>query len=125
MDKRSDIPFRVMVAAASAERRSSLGETVLRAIHGRVHLTSDTQISLERFMASGAEILVADLETPALASSLLRFLEAAPGATGTVALMDDPDPVWVRSALRASLNAILARDAGAEDLLLALQAAEA
>jgi DNA-binding NarL/FixJ family response regulator len=42
-----------------------------------------------------------------------------------VALIDDPDPAWVRSALRASIHAIISRDANIEDMQLALQAADA
>jgi len=65
------------------------------------------------------------VENPAEADALVRFLEEAPAGTGSVALVDEPDPGWVRSALRASLNAIIARDAAREDIQLALQAAEA
>ncbi|HLK08880.1 MAG TPA: response regulator transcription factor, partial [Candidatus Angelobacter sp.] len=49
----------------------------------------------------------------------------APAGTGLVALIDDPDPAWVRSALTASIHAIISRDANAEDLQIAIQAAEA
>src|SRR4029077_21206288 len=124
MDKRTD-KSRIMIVAASAVRRSGLGEIASHALKGRAHIASDSRISLERFTASASEILLADLETPALATDLIGFLDGAPAGTGAIALIDDPDPAWVRSALGASINAILARDAGAEDLLLAVQAAEA
>jgi DNA-binding NarL/FixJ family response regulator len=68
---------------------------------------------------------VADLDTPASAAAMLDFLEAAPAGTGSVALIDDPDPAWVRSALRASIHAIISHDANSEDMQLAIQAAEA
>lgn len=80
---------------------------------------------MERFAASKSDLLLADLDNPAEAAAMLRFLEEAPAATGSVALADEPGSDWVRSALRASLNAILARDASREDIQLALQAAEA
>jgi len=124
MDKRID-KSRVMIVAASAGRRSGLGEIALSALKGRAHIVSDARISLPRFTASACEILLADLETPAMAADLIGFLDGAPPGTGAIALIDDPDPAWVRSALGAPINAILARDAGADDLLLAVQAAEA
>jgi DNA-binding NarL/FixJ family response regulator len=124
MDKRTE-KSRIMIVAASAVRRSGLGEIALHALKGRAHIASDSRISLDRFAASASEILLADLETPALAADMVGFLDNAPAGTGAIALIDDPDSAWVRSALGASINAILARDAGADDLLLAVQAAEA
>jgi len=125
MDKRSDIPLRILLVAGSSTRRAYLAENVVRALNGRSHVISDSRISAERFAASKCGLLLADVETPAEAGALIRFLEEAPAGTGSVALADEPDPGWVRSALRASLNAIIARDAAREDIQLALQAAEA
>jgi len=125
MDKRSDIPLRVLLVAGSSARRADLAETIVRALNARAHVISDSRISAERFAASKCGLLLADVETPAEAGSLIRFLEEAPSGTGSVALADEPDPGWVRLALRASLNAIIARDAAREDIQLALQAAEA
>jgi two-component system, NarL family, response regulator YdfI len=68
---------------------------------------------------------VADLDTPSSAAAMLHFLEDAPAGAGSVALIDDPDPAWVRSALRASIHAVISRDANSEDMQMALQAAEA
>ena len=48
-----------------------------------------------------------------------------PPARATIALIDDPDPAWVRSALRASIHAVISRDANSEDMQMALQAADA
>jgi DNA-binding NarL/FixJ family response regulator len=90
-----------------------------------VNVISDSQISPERFVASKSNILVADLDTPASAAAMVDFLQEAPAGTGSVALIDDPDPAWVRSALNASIHAILSRDANIEDMQLALQAADA
>jgi DNA-binding NarL/FixJ family response regulator len=125
MDKRSDIPLRILLVAGSSTRRAYLAENVVRALNGRSHVISDSRISAERFAASKCGLLLADLETPAEAGALIRFLEEAPAGTGSVALADEPDPGWVRLALSASLNAIIARDAAREDIQLALQAAEA
>jgi DNA-binding NarL/FixJ family response regulator len=98
---------------------------VVRVLNGRAQIAADSRISLERFVASKSGLLLADLDNPAEAAALVRFLENAPAGTGSIALADEPDPGWVRSALRASLNAIIARDAAHEDIHLALQAAEA
>jgi DNA-binding NarL/FixJ family response regulator len=125
MDKRSDTPSSILIVAGSAARRASLGETTSRALHGRAQITFDSRISPERFSSSKSDILVADLDTPASAAAMIHFLEQAPAVTGSVALVDEPDPEWIRTALSSEINAIIARDAGPEELQLALQAADA
>lgn len=112
-----------MVAGASA-RRAHLAGVISRAWRG-VNVISESQISPERFAASKSNILVADLDSPASAAAMVDFLEKAPAGAGSVALIDDPDPAWVRSALNASIHAIISRDANIEDMQLALQAADA
>jgi len=124
MDKKDDISLRVLVVAGTSTRRARLAGVISRAVRG-VNVTCDSQISLARFAAAKIDVVVADLDTPAAAAAMLDFLEAAPAGTGSVALIDDPDPAWVRSALRASVNAIISRDSTAEDMQLAIQAAEA
>jgi DNA-binding NarL/FixJ family response regulator len=125
MNKRSDIPLRILLVASDSARRAYLAEMVVRVLNGRAQIAADSRISLERFVASRSGLLLADLENPAEAAALVRFLENAAAGTGSIALADGPDPAWVRQALRASLNAIIARDAVHEDIHLALQAAEA
>ena len=124
MDKRDDISLRVLVIAGTSARRAHLAGVILRAVRA-VNVICDSQISPARFAAAKADVLVADLEAPASAAAMLDFLEAAPAGAGSVALIDDPDPAWVRSALRASVHAIISRDANSEDMQLAIQAAEA
>ncbi|MCU1255584.1 MAG: helix-turn-helix transcriptional regulator [Candidatus Angelobacter sp.] len=124
MEKSGDIPLRVLVVASMSARRTYLVGVTSQALSG-VNVTSDSRISVARFAATKCDILVADLDTPASAAAMLDFLEDAPAGTGSVALIDDPDPAWVRSALRNSLNAVISRDATAEDMQLGLQAAEA
>jgi DNA-binding NarL/FixJ family response regulator len=124
MEKRGDNSLHVRVVAGTSTRRAHLTGVISRAWHG-VNIVSDSQISLERFSDSKSNILVADLDTPTSAAAMIDFLQGAPAATGSVALIDDPDPVWVRSALNASIHAIIARDANIEDMQLALQAADA
>jgi DNA-binding NarL/FixJ family response regulator len=125
MNKRSDIPLRILLVASDSARRAYLAEMVVRVLNGRAQIAADSRISLERFVASRSGLLLADLENPAEAAALVRFLENAAAGTGSIALADGPDPAWVRQALRASLNAIIARDAVHEDIHLAWQAAEA
>lgn len=124
MDKRDNISLRVLVVAGTSARRAHLAAVISRAVRG-VNVICDSQISPAGFAASKADILVADLDTLSSAAALLDFLQEAPAGTGSVALIDDPDPAWVRSALRASAHAILSRDANSEDMQMALQAAEA
>lgn len=124
MEKRDDISPRVLLVAGTSARRAHLAAVISRAMNG-VNVISDSQISPARFATSKSDILVADLDTPASAAAMLDFLEEAPAGTGSVALIDDPDPAWVRSALRASIHAVISRDADAEDMQMALQAAEA
>jgi DNA-binding NarL/FixJ family response regulator len=125
MDKKEDdSPLRVLVIASSSARRGLLAGMTSRTITG-VHVTSDARISHEKFVASKSDILVADLETPASAEAMLDFLDEAPAGTGSVALIDDPDPEWVRAALKESISAVISRDATLEEIQLALQAAEA
>jgi DNA-binding NarL/FixJ family response regulator len=124
MEKREDISLRVIMVAGSSARRAHLAAVISRAVPG-VNVLSDSQVSPARFASSKADVLVADLDTPASAVAMLDFLEEAPASGGAIALIDDPDPAWVRSALRASAHAIISRDATAEDMQIALQAAEA
>jgi two-component system, NarL family, response regulator YdfI len=121
MDKKDDISLRVLVIAGTSVRRAHLAGLISRG----VSVICDSQISPARFAASKADIMVADLDVPASAAAMLDFLEEAPAGTGSVALIDDPDAAWVRSALRGSINAVLSRDVTVEDMQLALQAAEA
>ena|SRR5712671_5963698 len=124
MEKSGDIPLRVLVVASTSARRTYLVGVTSQALSG-VNVASDSRISVAGFAATKSDILVADLDAPASAAAMLDFLEDAPAGTGSVALIDDPDPAWVRSALRNSLNAVISRDATAEDMQLGLQAAEA
>jgi len=124
MEKRDDISLRILLVAGTFARRAHLAAVMSRALRN-VTVISESQISPATFVASKSSILVADLDTPGSAIAMLDFLQGAPSGTGAIALIDDPDPEWVRSALKASLNAVISRDANVEDMQLALQAAEA
>jgi len=124
MEKRGDNSLRVLVVAGTSARRAHLAGVISRALRG-VDVVCDSQISPERFAVSKSNILVSDLDAPASASVMVNFLRRTPAGAGSVALIDDPDPAWVRSALRASIHAIIGRDVNTEDMQLALQAADA
>jgi DNA-binding NarL/FixJ family response regulator len=124
MDKQDDLSLRILVIASTSARRTHLAAVISRAMRG-VNVICDSQISAGKFAASKADVLVADLDTPSSTAAMLAFLQEAPVSAGTVALIEDPDPAWVRSALWASIHAIISRDANTEDMQMALQAAEA
>lgn len=125
-----------MVVAASEARRSSLAR-LLREAGARKGWTVTTaaSLSVERFGASRANILVADLVSHSSSIPLtsgiqstsvefLRLLKDLPDGCGSVALVDDPEPRWVRLALHEGVNAIVARDADRDQLALAIEAAD-
>lgn len=114
----------IFISAASAARRAVL-QKLLSSIWPESLITVGLTLSSERMRESGAEILVADLDSFSQAEALLRFLESASPSPSTVALLDNPDPVWVRRAIAAGVNAILESDSGKDDLRLALEAAGA
>jgi DNA-binding NarL/FixJ family response regulator len=125
MNNRSEISLRIMVVADTVARRVVLADLATRGMGGHAAITSETRISLKRFASTASDILVADLESTTAAASMIDFLENAPQGAGSVALIDEPDQAWVRSALGAGINAILARDADPNDLRLAVQASDA
>ena len=125
MSKRSDIPLRVLIVAGTDTRRADLAHLASGVLNGRVALVFDSRLTLTRFAVAKPDNVLADLDNPRAADAMLEFLAGAPAGTGSVALIDEPEPRWVRAALGASINAILARDAGPDDLQLAFQAAEA
>lgn len=123
MNARGDNPLHIMVIAASPERRAALAAMATQAAHARI--TSSPGISLERTFQVAADLILVDVETDALSSAVLRMAEALPGGTGIITLADNPDSDWVTAALRAGVNAILARDVTQDELRLAILAAEA
>lgn len=118
-------PVNMLLIAAASARRALLGE-MLQAISGRnAELISSASFTSARLYRAQAEVVIADLETPVLATELLRFMEEFPAGVGTVALADGPSPGWVAAALRAGVNAIISREPDREELRLALEAIDA
>jgi DNA-binding NarL/FixJ family response regulator len=114
----------IFIFAASGARRATL-QKLLSRIWPESVITVGAALSTERMRESGAEILLADVDSLSQAEALLRFLGTASPAFAVVALMDNPDPEWVRRAIAAGVNAILASDSDSDDLRLAIGAANA
>jgi DNA-binding NarL/FixJ family response regulator len=125
MNARDGSPLQILVIAASSERRNSLAAIIARAAHART--TTSAGISLERLLSGqiAAELMLVDVDSPALSSAVIRAAEALPAGTGIITLADSPDPRWVTMALRAGINAILSREVTSEEMRLAILAAEA
>lgn len=112
----------IFISATSAARRTGL-QKLLSGIWPESPISAGAALSSERMRESGAEILLADIDSTSQAEAFLRFLSTASPLAAAVALVDDPDPVWTRRAIAAGVNAILAADASKDDLRLALEAA--
>ena len=126
-----------MVARSSARRASLAALAVQGFRRGTVEVATRSRLPATR--AGGrdlaadivvADIVVADIDGPAPADFLIQFIqEGAPfvreEGPAAVALIDDPDPRWVQAALRAGIRAIVSREPSAEELHLAISAADA
>lgn len=114
----------IVIVAASAARRAALQKS-LRAFRPDAIIHVGSAFTPGRVQAFVADVVLADLDSSAEADSMLAFLSNAPSVTPAVALIDDPDPPWVRHALAAGVSAIISRDAAHDDLRLAVDAADA
>jgi len=114
----------IFVTASSALRREALQKS-LHASWPDARIVAGSALSADNMQQNQAEILVADLESPVQAEAMLRVVLSIPPLAGSVALIDDPDTAWVRRALSAGVNAIIAGDSDNADLRLALEAAHA
>jgi len=117
----------LLVVAASAARRAWLGELAGKnPVRDAIKVVTSSGLSPGRArQLMDGDIVVADLDSPAHAAAILQFVtQLAPG-TGTVTLIDDPDARWVQAALKAGVSAIISREPNAEELRLALAAADA
>lgn len=118
-------PAHIWIVALSSARRASLSALIRKDFQDRALeiLTSSTFGSSRD--SSAAEIVVADVDGSISGAALIRFMTEAPSQPGFVALIDDPDPRWVQDALKAGISAIISREPGADELRLALEAADA
>jgi DNA-binding NarL/FixJ family response regulator len=119
-------PLHILLVAASSARRSWLSDLVRTSVtRDSVKVVTSAKLFRGTLRQAFADVLLADLETPAAAASMVEVLRDSPGAAGSVALLDDPDPRWIGSALEAGINAIIFRETNSEELQLAIGAAEA
>ena len=118
--------LRILLAAAEPSRRAAFAALTAKSFAaGSVAIQSQPAISGLRAADHFADIVITDIDSPAAAASLLQFMKERAAGVGAVALIDDPDPRWVQAAIEAGVNAIISRDATAEELHLALTAADA
>jgi DNA-binding NarL/FixJ family response regulator len=114
----------IRVIASSSARRLSLSSSITKCLQGeRAKISTSSSFSSSR-VADAAEVVVADLEGSVSAARLVRFMTEAPAEAGFVGLIDDPDPGWVQSALKAGIHAIISRESSGEELRLAIEAAD-
>jgi DNA-binding NarL/FixJ family response regulator len=110
----------VLLASASAVRRAGLEAMVKSAPSLKLMASiQGTQTAGPRALELRADVVLADLEKP---SSLPI---QSPLSVPAVVLVDNPEPGWAAHALRSGVKAILASDAGAEDIIPAVIAAYA
>jgi len=116
---------KVLIAAASAVVRAGL-ETIIKASPTLEVVGSSPGIdSLARYIeTTQPDIVLVELERgdDGLAPSLLGF-DAMSGSPAVVALTDGPDGAALADALRLGARAVLPRDAGAEEIVAAVEAA--
>jgi len=115
--------IRVLVVAASAVRRAGLEALVKSA--PRLKLVGSTPLASgvsAQARALQPDVIVADLDRPDP-----QFITTISAGTGmaVVTLIDASNPSWAAHALRAGIKAILPRDAPAEEIFSAIQAAHA
>lgn len=116
----------ISLYAASGARRSWLAGVAGRnSEHEIINVVTSLQSLHHHLQETAAEILIADLGSAAESAAFIRLSERSPGAMGMVALVDGPEPAWVRAAVAMGTNAIISREPNSEELRLAISAAEA
>ena len=72
----------------------------------------------------GVDIIVVDVDAPALADAAIGLLQSLPRGTAVVLLADNPDSRWIKQAINAGVSSILSREVTADEFHLAVSAAE-
>ena len=113
--------IRVLVAAASAVRRAGLEALIKTSpLLKLVGIFSGARAIAQHAVESQADVIVLDFErdeSHALISSITN------SGLPLVVLIDDPEPEWTAQALRSGTKAILPRNADADEIISAIQAA--
>ncbi|HEV2963783.1 MAG TPA: response regulator transcription factor [Candidatus Angelobacter sp.] len=113
----------ILVVADSSARRAELAHKVSKA--SNAFTTTAPLISSEAPLDAETDIVLVDADLPRVATSVVQMLRSLPPGTGAVVLADNPETPWVAQALRAGVNAILSREITADELHLAILAADA
>lgn len=122
MNTRGDNTIHVLVIAASFDRRASLAALSAQSAHARA--TTLAAISLQRIVEISPDLLLIDVDNPAVSTATIGTAEELPVGTGIIVLADNPEPQWVSAALHAGIHAILSREVTREELRIAISAAE-
>ncbi len=116
----------ILLASNSLARRSRLSSLVPKKFkQEELKIVSGSDAYRSSLEQAAADILIADLEGPSAAAKMIEVLRESPGRLGAVALIDDPEPQWVHRALDAGVNAIISHNPDADELHLAIAAADA
>jgi DNA-binding NarL/FixJ family response regulator len=112
----------ILVVADSSARRAELARKASQA--AKALITTAPVISEEAVLQAEADIILVDADLPEVATGVTRIMLSLPAGTGAVVLVDHPDARWVAQALRTGVNAILSREITADELNLAIMAAD-
>lgn len=117
--------IRVLVSAPSAVRRAGLESMIANSPLTRLAGSMYGLDTLDRTVLQfQPDVLLADLDRPdSRIITRSTGLDEERGTLDVVALIDEPDSVWMTRALRTGVKAILNRNAPADDILLAIQSA--
>ena len=113
----------ILVIADSSVRRADLAHKAAHA--SKSLITTAPSISSQGVLEAEADIVLVDADLPRAANFVVQMLQSLPPGTGAVVLADNPETPWVAQALRAGVNAILSREITADELHLAILAADA
>lgn len=116
--------IRVLVAAASADRRAGLEALVRKSPSLQLAGSLQSMLTVARYAAQlQPDVVVLDLESEGRApeaSTLMRISSDV----HVVALIDQPSAGWTARALRSAVRAVLPRDSTEKDLVSAIEAAQ-
>jgi NarL family two-component system response regulator YdfI len=116
----------ILLVSNSSARRSRLAEVLRKSLErATVKVAAGLGMSQWSLEQTAADVLIADLDGPSAAADFIRLLKDLSGRIGAVVLIDDPEPQWVRAALGAGIHAIISHNPDADELQLAVAAAEA
>ena len=96
----------------------------LAARTAQAHTSTSSGIVWEDTREADVDIILVDVDTIVVADAVIRLLRKLPHGAAVVLLADHPRLAWMKQVLRAGASGILSRDFTAEEMHLALSAAE-